>query len=82
MSILRSSARHSSTFRRSLSLREALLDARRGTVTHRTTIDTTGGAENQVFDQTLPCVVKRRQKLLSSNEIAALCKPSSAYEYM
>ena len=40
MSILRSSARHSSAFRRSseMSLREALLDARRGTVTHRATM--------------------------------------------
>ena len=40
------------------------------------------GSWNQVFDQTLPCVVKRCQELLSSNEIAVLCKPSSAYEYM
>ena len=40
MSIHRSSARHSSASRRSseMSLREALLDARRGTVTHRATI--------------------------------------------
>ena len=38
MSILRSSARHSSAFRRSSRCaREALLDARRGTVTHRAT---------------------------------------------
>ena len=41
MSIHRSSARHSSASRRSSEekLRDALLDARRGTVTHRATID-------------------------------------------
>ena len=32
------------------------------------------GGWNQVFDQMLPFVVKRRQQLLSSNEIAAFCK--------